>query len=122
MRRHLHLRCPAIPETAPGSWDPGRSAASAGVGVGEQRVSVRHHRAVWRGRGEAGRRDAYRRRGPALRFEVAAGKTFLLNALEVLGPDDAELEILFPDAPSDILPAVRRSAGDRPRRSPRGPA
>ncbi len=41
----------------------------------------------------------------ALRFKASAGKTFLLNALEVLGPESAELEMLFADAPSDILPA-----------------
>jgi len=40
----------------------------------------------------------------SLRFSAPPGKTFLINGLEVFGPDDAETQFLFADAPTDILP------------------
>ena len=54
----------------------------------------------------------------ALRFSAPAGKNFMINGLEVFGPDDAETQLLFPDAPTDVLrsPEEIMSAGsDDPR-------
>jgi hypothetical protein len=41
----------------------------------------------------------------ALRFAAAPGQSFLLNFLEVEGPEGAALQPLFPDAPADVLPS-----------------
>jgi hypothetical protein len=40
----------------------------------------------------------------ALRFVAAPGRTFLVSNLTVDGPASASLQVLFPDAPADILP------------------
>ena len=58
----------------------------------------------------------------ALRFQASAGKTFLLNALEVLGPDERRARDPLRRRAERHPARARRSAGDRPRRSPRGPA
>jgi hypothetical protein len=42
----------------------------------------------------------------ALRFAAVEGRTFLINGLEIEGPDSAEAQVLFPDAPADRLPAI----------------
>jgi hypothetical protein len=77
----------------------------AAMGAGEQRVILAGV-TVPRGQVVTEQADVTHSGGAlALRFKASAGKTFLLNALEVLGPEDAELQMLFDDAPSDILPA-----------------
>lgn len=40
----------------------------------------------------------------ALRFRASGGGNFLINGLEVFGPEGVEAQLLFPDAPTDILP------------------
>ena len=77
----------------------------AAMGAGKQRVILAGV-TVPRGQVVTEQADVTHSGGAlALRFKASAGKTFLLNALEVLGPEDAELQMLFDDAPSDILPA-----------------
>jgi hypothetical protein len=95
----------ALEEHGPFSLAAASVDARAAMGAGEQRV-VLAGVVVPRGQAMVEQVDLTHTGGAlALRFKAPAGKTFLLNALEVLGPDEAELEILFPDAPTDILPA-----------------
>ena len=94
----------ALEEHGPFSLAVASVDARAAMGAGEQRV-VLAGVVVPRGQTVVEQVDVTHTGGAlALRFKAQAGKTFLLNALEVLGPDDAELGILFPDAPTDILP------------------
>jgi hypothetical protein len=44
----------------------------------------------------------------ALRFSGQGTASFIVNALEIDGPDAAELEVLFPEAPTDVLPTIDR--------------
>lgn len=95
----------ALEEHGPFSLAAASVDARAAMGAGEQRV-VLAGVVVPRGQAMIEQVDLTHTGGAlALRFKAPSGKTFLLNALEVLGPDEAELEILFPDAPTDILPA-----------------
>jgi hypothetical protein len=95
----------ALEEHGPFSLAVASVAGRAAMGAGEARV-VLAGVVVPRGQIVTEQVDVTHAGGAlALRFKAAVGKTFLLNALEVLGPDDAELEILFEDAPGDILPA-----------------
>lgn len=41
-----------------------------------------------------------------VRFEATKGNCFMINALEIEGPETAQLEVLFPDAPFDTLPSM----------------
>ena len=66
------------------------------MGAGEQRV-ILSGIIVPRGQVVTEQVDVAHTGGAlALRFRASAGKTFLLNALEVLGPDGAELECSSP--------------------------
>jgi len=79
--------------------------ARAPMGAGEPRVILAGV-VVPRGQVVTEQADVTHTGGAlALRFKAAAGQTFLLNALEALGPEEAGLALLFADAPTDILPA-----------------
>lgn len=54
-----------------------------------------------------------------LRFEAAAGASFIANGLDIDGPKGAKLQRLFPGAPQDVLP-TRAEVLDRGVDDPKG--
>ena len=43
----------------------------------------------------------------AINFTAEEGGLFIVNAMELEGPDNVDFTVLFPDAPSDILPSIK---------------
>jgi hypothetical protein len=101
----LKLTCyDSVEEHGPFSLAVASVDARAPIGAGEQRVLLA---GVVVPRGQIVVQDVDVRHSGgalALRFAAPIGKNFLLNALEVFGPEGAETQFLFPDAPTDILP------------------
>ncbi len=78
--------------------------ARAAEGAGEQRI-VLAGVIVPRGEVVVENVDIVHSGGAlSLRFSAPSGKNFMINALEVFGPDSARPQLLFADAPTDVLP------------------